>query len=194
MSPDGGTTRYNITNLADPVDPHDAVHLQYVTDLFNSSSSALATHTGDLSAHLTTAQNTFLDALESNCPSVLGTQLANDLCELAGYSTNSGTIYEDVNGDGNPGTGKVDRSGDTMTGFLNLHADPATGLQAATKQYVDNKVPAPISTGSLRFVSYFDTITTGPGVAPQNGDVATVGGVIYIYNSGWKQVFPPLYT
>lgn len=191
MSPDGGTTRYRITDLADPVDLYDAVHLDYVTTLFNSGTAALTAHTGDLSAHLTTAQNTFLDALETNCPAVLGSQLASDLCELAGYSINTGTIYDDVNGDGTPGTGKVDRSGDTMTGFLNLHADPATGLQAATKQYVDNKVPAPISTGSLRFVSYFNSISTG---VPQDGDIATVGAIIYIYNSGWKQVFPPLYT
>jgi hypothetical protein len=34
----------------------------------------------------------------------------------------------------------VDKGGDTMIGNLILNADPTTGLQAATKQYVDNLV------------------------------------------------------
>ena len=33
----------------------------------------------------------------------------------------------------------VNVTGDTMTGFLNLHADPTSGLHAATKQYADTK-------------------------------------------------------
>jgi cytoskeletal protein CcmA (bactofilin family) len=33
--------------------------------------------------------------------------------------------------------GKVNRAGDTMTGFLTLHADPTQPLHAVTKQYVD---------------------------------------------------------
>lgn len=33
----------------------------------------------------------------------------------------------------------VNKAGDTMVGFLVLNADPATALQAATKQYVDSK-------------------------------------------------------
>jgi hypothetical protein len=32
---------------------------------------------------------------------------------------------------------RVLKAGDTLTGFLNLHADPSTALQAAPKQYVD---------------------------------------------------------
>ena len=37
---------------------------------------------------------------------------------------------------------KVTRSGDTMTGFLILNADPVAALGAATKQYVDNAIQA----------------------------------------------------
>jgi hypothetical protein len=32
-------------------------------------------------------------------------------------------------------------AGGTMTGSLSLYADPSSAMQAATKQYVDNKVP-----------------------------------------------------
>jgi hypothetical protein len=35
---------------------------------------------------------------------------------------------------------RVAKSGDTMTGFLTLHANPSSGLHAATKQYVDSRV------------------------------------------------------
>lgn len=38
--------------------------------------------------------------------------------------------------------GKVNRSGDTMTGFLSLAADPTADLHAATKKYVDTKFAA----------------------------------------------------
>lgn len=37
---------------------------------------------------------------------------------------------------------KVSKSGDTMTGFLTLHADPSNDLHAATKQYVDTVASA----------------------------------------------------
>ena len=39
-------------------------------------------------------------------------------------------------------TDNVDKSGDTMTGFLTLHADPTSNLHAATKQYVDSLTSA----------------------------------------------------
>lgn len=35
---------------------------------------------------------------------------------------------------------RVAKGGDTMTGFLTLHADPDAAMKAATKQYVDAKV------------------------------------------------------
>jgi microcystin-dependent protein len=37
--------------------------------------------------------------------------------------------------------GAVARSGDTMTGFLTLHAHPTANMHAATKQYVDSIIP-----------------------------------------------------
>ena len=37
---------------------------------------------------------------------------------------------------------KVARSGDTLTGFLSLHADPSSAMHAATKQYVDGEINA----------------------------------------------------
>lgn len=50
-------------------------------------------------------------------------------------SINTGNI-------GNTGdlTSYVKKSGDTMTGFLTLNANPTSNLHAATKQYVDEKI------------------------------------------------------
>jgi hypothetical protein len=47
--------------------------------------------------------------------------------------------------------GKLDRAGDTMTGFLTLSAAPTSSLHAVTKSYVDNIAGAllPISGGTL---------------------------------------------
>jgi hypothetical protein len=39
-------------------------------------------------------------------------------------------------------TGKVDKAGDIMTGFLTLHASPSATDHATSKQYVDSESPA----------------------------------------------------
>jgi hypothetical protein len=48
----------------------------------------------------------------------------------------------------NLSTGYVQKAGDTMTGPLVLPADPASALQASTKQYVDNK-PGGFAAGTV---------------------------------------------
>lgn len=54
----------------------------------------------------------------------------NTKWDLVGDTTSSSAI-----------SGKLDKSGGTMTGALVLDADPATALEAATKQYVDTMLP-----------------------------------------------------
>lgn len=56
----------------------------------------------------------------------------------------------------NATAGKVSKSGDVMTGFLTLNADPGSALQAATKQYVDSH----IASGTISAVTP-PTITGG---------------------------------
>lgn len=48
---------------------------------------------------------------------------------------------------------KVSKSGDTMTGFLTLHANPTGSMQAATKQYVDTVVDDHASDSSLHMTA-----------------------------------------
>jgi hypothetical protein len=50
---------------------------------------------------------------------------------------------------GNAGTsGYVLKTGDTMTGFLTLNADPVNPLHAATKQYADTRAVPPAAIGN----------------------------------------------
>jgi hypothetical protein len=53
---------------------------------------------------------------------------------------NDGTSRQWVTAVPQPDTSSfVLKTGDTMTGMLSLYADPSTNMQAATKQYVDNR-------------------------------------------------------
>jgi len=65
----------------------------------------------------------------------------------------SGWEHHDLNGlSDNDHPQYVLDAGDTMTGFLTLHADPTNNLHAATKQYVDASITA-IDHGSLTGLS-----------------------------------------
>ena|GEM_PF-1019092 len=57
---------------------------------------------------------------------------------------------------------KLNKAGDTMTGPLNLAADPSTNLQAATKHYVD----------SISFAGAPDATTSSKGIIQLTGDLA----------------------
>jgi hypothetical protein len=46
-------------------------------------------------------------------------------------------------------TEKVDKAGDTMTGYLVLHANPDANMKAATKQYVDTQVATAVDPTEL---------------------------------------------
>jgi len=72
--------------------------------------------------------------LINSAPSVLDT-----LSELASAINNDESFASTVTG---LIAEKVALGGDTMTGFLTLHADPTSGLHAATKDYVDNNINA----------------------------------------------------
>ncbi len=56
-------------------------------------------------------------------------------------------ITDRSNGDSSLNNSKVAKAGDTMTGFLTLHAHPSSNMHAATKQYVDqiiNNLPGSV--------------------------------------------------
>ena len=109
----GDTMTGHLTLSGDPTSLLHATPKQYVD-------SSISTHASDVSLHLTSAQNTWLDAI---------TVSSVEVNQLTGITAN---VQSQIDG-------KVTKSGDTMTGALTLHADPIASLQAATKQYVDNQ-------------------------------------------------------
>jgi hypothetical protein len=93
---------------------------------------------------ITTAYQSYADTAEADAKSYADQKVA-DLVDSAPELLNTLNELAAAIGD-NPnyaadlatsvGT-KVSKAGDTMTGALVLHADPANNLEAATKQYVD---------------------------------------------------------
>jgi len=77
------------------------------------------------------------------------------------------------------------KAGDTMTGFLTLHANPTAALHAVTKQYVDNleqglkAKPAAKAATTTNLVGTYNNGTAGTGATLNLGTAATltIGGV-----------------
>jgi len=73
---------------------------------------------------------------------------------------------------------RVYRGGDTMTGVLTLWRDPVLALEAATKQYVDNKI---VSIGTGSYLPLTGGILTGPltvGASPNSSLFIVPGAAI----------------
>lgn len=90
----------------------------------------------------------------------------------------------------------VNVSGDTLTGFLTLHADPSSAMHAVTKQYADSIAAGLRTKSSVRVVATSNVNTAAPGathdgVTLSNGDsillvgqsTASANGV-YVFNGG----------
>lgn len=88
---------------------------------------------------------------------------------------------------------KIDKTGDTMTGFLTLAANPTNALHAATKSYVDSS----ISTISLtpgpkgETISVKDFGAVGDGVT---NDTAAIQAVVDFLTPGGGTVYLPTGT
>jgi len=112
------------------------------TSKANTAESNANAYTDNLIGDVTvdgSAGNTVTDRISSavsglvdSAPGTLDTlnELAAALGDDANFST---TVTNSI-------AEKVAKSGDTMTGFLTLHADPTNALHAVTKQYVDAAV------------------------------------------------------
>jgi len=116
VSKSGDTMTGALVLHADPAVALGAATKQYVD-------SNLLAHTSNVELHMTSEQNTFLDAVNAT---------STEVNYLVGVSS---AIQTQINS-------KVAKSGDTMTGALVLNADPVVALGAATKQFVESSVTA----------------------------------------------------
>lgn len=148
----------------DPQSPLEAATKNYVDN-------SVSTHASNAALHITTAQNTFLDALTvtaaqvnylSNISGDINASI-NSKLSLAG-GTMTGRLYLwTAPADPNEATNKayvdaqdafkVAKAGDTLTGFLTLHAAPTSAMHAANKQYVDSGLNTHASDATIHVTS-----------------------------------------
>lgn len=123
------------------------------------------------------ATQNYVDISISNiingAPGVLDT-----LQELASAINNDAQFFANIT---STISAKLNKSGDTMTGFLTLHADPTSNLHAATKKYVDDTT-ASITIHSTDDVPegsnlYFTTARARSSISV-SGDLSYNNGVI----------------
>jgi len=156
----------------DPQLPMEAANKNYVDN-------SILAHANNTGLHLTSAQNTWLDALTvssaevnylSGLTSNAQTQLDSKLALAGGTMTGSLTLAGDPSTNLEAATKqytdaadalKVAKAGDTMTGYLTLHANPISNLQAAPKQYVDSSLSTHASDASLHLTSAQNTLLDG---------------------------------
>ena len=157
-----GTVRLNIpaTNPSDPVAIGD--NDPRLTDARNPLShthpqSDIDDLVQDLAGKVNTSGDTLTGflTLHANPTSALHASTKGYVDGLIG---NLGAVYapivhthnvSDVTNLQSTLDGKVERTGDVMTGYLTLHANPTLPLHAATKQYVDLGISVPLATTSI---------------------------------------------
>jgi len=110
------------------------------------------------------------------------------ICNVFGL--NGRDIIDTVNGDAR----YVNMTGDTMTGYLTLNADPVNAMHAATRDYVDNDI---ISLEALKVNRAGDTMT-GPLSLPPGMPMTALQATHKVYvdqsittNALWKGVYLP---
>lgn len=77
----------------------------------------------------------------------------------------------------------VKLTGDTLTGFLTLHADPSSAMHAATKQYADTKAPASHTHTSLQITDWNEAVDDRVGALMVAGTNITLN-----YNDASNQL------
>jgi hypothetical protein len=135
--------------------------------LISVNESELTTLSGNLSSEVSAASGVLQVQIDQNSTDILTssgtlqsqidvnaaasgvlqvqiTQNASDISDNAdSIAAASGTLQADINT-------RVLRAGDTMTGFLTLHADPTLSGHAVTKQYVDDEISSISGVSGLR--------------------------------------------
>jgi hypothetical protein len=85
----------------------------------------------------------------------------------------------------------INTSGDTMTGFLSLHANPTSALQAATKQYVDEVAQGIVAKPAVRAAtdSNLDATYTNGTLGVGAALTSNTNGVLFAIDNvtGWEQ-------
>ena len=122
-----------IVNVATPVEGTDAANKAYVDDIIgtDTTENSISKRIADLETSLGSADDDTVSATGDAYARIR--QNAADIAALESGLEDLGDTVDST---------YVKKAGDTMTGYLVLHADPTNNLHAATKQYVDNGIQA----------------------------------------------------
>lgn len=134
------------------------------TSNISTNTSSISTNTSSISTNATNIANNTSDISDNT--SDISTNTSNISTNTSNISTNTSNISSNTTAI----AAKVAKAGDTMTGFLTLHADPTADLHAATKAYVDDSI-----TGQLIYQGGYDASAAPPtGTAVKKGFTYTV--------------------
>ena len=130
----GDTMTGLLTLSGDPTATGHAATKNYVD-------TNLSTHATNAALHLSTTQNTWIDAI---------TATSAEVNYLSGVTS---AVQTQLNA-------KIAKAGDTMTGALTLSGAPTVDLHAATKKYVDDQVSGAVTTASTNLTTLQGQVTT----------------------------------
>ena len=201
LSINGATLTGPLTLVGNPVAPLEAATKQYVDLVGNSLDASKITtgtlavgrmpaFTGDLSS---ASGNNVLTLSNTGVTAGTYTKVTVDakgrvtgtgnitLADIPNLDWSKITSGKPTTLSGYGITNGVSVNGDTVTGYVTAHADPTSGLQLATKQYVDNKTATggviPAGTTIRR-----TSVTTPAGYLRCNGGLVS------------KTAYPALYA
>lgn len=136
-----------ITSLATPTSDADASTKKYVDD---AKAAAISTAASDATSKAESAQQAAISSASSDATTKANAALTN----AKNYSDTNTLVRAKFYADG-VASGKVSKSGDTMSGALNMGSKKITSLaaptadaDASTKKYVDDAKSSAISTAS----------------------------------------------
>lgn len=133
----------NVVRLGDSITFPTDIQPRASTNTANTI--VLRNASGNFSAGIITASLTG-NVTGNVAGNVVGNLTGNVIGNVTGNVTGSASL-------------NVLKSGDTMTGYLTLHADPVNLTHAATKRYVDSRIPTYIFTsGASNTVDWTDSI------------------------------------
>ena len=142
----------------------NASNISSNTTNISTNTSNISTNTSSISTNATNISNNTSDISDNT--SDISTNASNISTNTSNISTNTSNISSNATAI----TTKVAKAGDTMTGFLTLHADPTSDLHAATKGYVDDSI-----TGQLIYQGGYDASSAPPsGSTVKKGFTYTV--------------------
>ena len=142
----------------------NASNISSNTSSISTNTSNISTNTSNISTNATDIANNTSD-IDTNADDIADLQT-----DVSTNTSNISTNTSNISSNATAITGKVAKAGDTMTGFLTLHAKPTADLHAATKSYVDDNI-----TGQLIYQGGYDASAAPPtGTSVKKGFTYTV--------------------